>query len=84
MLYICFLFFMFDLNLIDNSLSLFSLIIFLSENLKTIYLNDFYNLQGAKLAAFSGYSMPINFSKGIIKEHLHTNFLRPQKKLKFH
>ena len=37
-----------------------------------MYLNDFYNLKGAKLAPFSGYSMPINFSKGIIKEHLHT------------
>ena len=44
----------------------------MSENLKSIYLNDFYTLQVAKLASFSGYSMPINFSKGIIKEHLHT------------
>ena len=44
----------------------------LSQNIKSIYLNDFYNLQGAKLAPYSGYSMPINFSKGIIKEHLHT------------
>ncbi len=44
----------------------------MSEILQTVYLNDFYNLQGAKLAPFSGYSMPLNFSKGIIKEHLHT------------
>ena len=36
------------------------------------YLNDFYNSQGAKFFPFSGYSLPINFSKGIIKEHLHT------------
>ena len=36
----------------------------MSEKLQSIYLNDFYNLQGAKFAPFSGYSMPINFSKG--------------------
>ena len=44
----------------------------MSENLKSIYLNDFYSHKDAKFTAFSGYSMPINFSTGIIKEHLHT------------
>ena len=44
----------------------------MSETLKSVYLNDFYIDQGAKLAPFSGYSMPISFSNGIIKEHLHT------------
>ena len=44
----------------------------MSEKLQTVYLNDFYNLKGAKLAPFSGYSMPINFLQGIIKEHFHT------------
>ena len=27
---------------------------------------------GAKFSPFAGYSMPINYSQGIIKEHLHT------------
>ena len=36
------------------------------------FLNDYYQELGAKFVPFSGYSMPINFSLGIIKEHKHT------------
>ena len=40
--------------------------------LNQIFLNDFHFSYGAKFAPFAGYSMPINYSQGIIKEHLHT------------
>ena len=40
--------------------------------LKHIFLNDFHLSHGAKFSPFAGYSMPINYSQGIIKEHLHT------------
>ena len=42
------------------------------DSLNQIFLNDFHFSYGAKFAPFSGYSMPINYSEGIIKEHLHT------------
>ena len=44
----------------------------MSEQLKNIFLNNFYKRFGAKFIPFAGYSMPINFMFGIIKEHLHT------------
>jgi aminomethyltransferase len=40
--------------------------------LNTVFLNDYYTELGAKFVPFAGYSMPINFSSGIIKEHQHT------------
>ena len=42
------------------------------DSLNQIFLNDFHSSSGAKFAPFAGYSMPINYSQGIIKEHLHT------------
>lgn len=44
----------------------------MSQILNTIFLNDYYHELGAKFIPFAGYSMPINFSLGIIKEHQHT------------
>ncbi len=44
----------------------------LPELLNKIFLYDFHKSIGAKFAPFSGYSMPINYKEGIIKEHLHT------------
>ena len=46
----------------------------MSQILNTIFLNDYYTELGAKFVPFAGYSMPINFSSGIIKEHQHTRF----------
>ena len=43
----------------------------LSVALKEIFLNDYHKDNHAKFVAFSGYSMPINYDLGIIKEHLH-------------
>ena len=42
------------------------------DSLKKIFLNDYHRSHGGKFAPFAGYSMPINYSTGIIKEHLHT------------
>ena len=39
--------------------------------LKNIFLNKFHQENGAKFVPFAGYEMPINYKKGIIKEHLH-------------
>jgi len=44
----------------------------LHDSLKKIFLNDYHRSHGAKFVPFAGYSMPINYSTGIIKEHLHT------------
>ena len=46
----------------------------MSQILNTVFLNDYYTELGAKFVSFAGYSMPINFSSGIIKEHQHTRF----------
>ena len=42
------------------------------SNLKKIFLNEFHQKNFAKFVSFAGYSMPINYKDGIIKEHLHT------------
>ena len=42
------------------------------DSLNQVFLNDFHFSYGAKFTSFAGYSMPINYSQGIIKEHLHT------------
>ena len=44
----------------------------MSTNLKKLFLNKFHEKNGAKFVPFAGYSMPINYPDGIIKEHLHT------------
>ena len=35
-------------------------------------LTEFHRELGARLVAFAGYEMPVQFSEGIIREHLHT------------
>ena len=42
------------------------------ESLKKTPLFDLHQANGGKIVPFAGYSMPINYSAGIIKEHLHT------------
>ncbi len=42
------------------------------EKLKRTRLYDLHQGGGAKLVPFAGYEMPVNYSDGIIKEHLHT------------
>ena len=37
-----------------------------------LYLENFHINNGAKLIPFANYMMPINYSKGIIYEHLNT------------
>ncbi len=44
----------------------------MSENLHKIFLSNFYKDYNAKFVPYAGYHMPINFSEGVIKEHLHT------------
>ena len=39
--------------------------------LHKIYLNDYHQDNLAKFVPFAGYSMPINYDFGIIKEHIH-------------
>ena len=47
----------------------------MSKGLNTVFLNDFHIKNKAKLFPFAGYSMPINYLNGIIKEHLHVREL---------
>ena len=42
----------------------------MSEDLKKIFLHKFHKKNFAKFVSFAGYSMPINYKDGIIKEHL--------------
>lgn len=35
-------------------------------------LDDFHRAMGARMVGFAGYAMPLNYSSGIISEHLHT------------
>ena len=43
----------------------------LSNVLNKVFLNNYHKVNNAKFITFSDYSMPINYSEGIIKEHLH-------------
>ena len=43
-----------------------------AEVLKTTSLDGLNRSLGAKMAPFAGYSMPVQFEAGILKEHLHT------------
>ena len=47
----------------------------MSKDLNTVFLNDFHIKHKAKLFPFAGYSMPIYYLNGIIKEHLHVREL---------
>jgi aminomethyltransferase len=40
--------------------------------LKTTPLNDLHASLGAKMVPFAGYAMPVQYTLGILKEHLHT------------
>ena len=42
------------------------------EALKTTSLDGLHRSLGAKMVPFAGYSMPVQFEAGILKEHLHT------------
>lgn len=41
-------------------------------SLKQLPINDLHLEYGAKMAPFAGYMMPIQYSMGVLKEHLHT------------
>jgi len=43
-----------------------------TEPVKTTPLHDCHVALGAKMVPFTGYSMPLNYSAGILAEHLHT------------
>ncbi len=43
-----------------------------TEDLKTTTLNDLHVGQGAKMGPFAGWSMPLFYPLGVMKEHLHT------------
>lgn len=47
----------------------------MSNELKKIFLNDYHKDNKAKFISFAGYSMPINYDEGIIKEHLQVRSL---------
>lgn len=40
--------------------------------LRTTALNDLHLSLGAKMVPFAGYSMPVQYSAGVMQEHLHT------------
>ncbi len=41
-------------------------------SLKRTPLHDLHLSRGAKMTPFAGYDMPVQFSDGVLKEHLHT------------
>lgn len=42
------------------------------EPLKSTPLEQLHIARGAKMVGFAGYSMPVNYPLGVLKEHLHT------------
>ena len=44
----------------------------MSETLRQTPLTDLHKELGAKMVPFAGYEMPVQFSLGVMKEHLHT------------
>ena len=44
----------------------------LAENLMFLGLNDLHVALGGKMVPFAGYSMPVQYPAGVMKEHLHT------------
>jgi len=43
-----------------------------TSELKTTPLYDFHLSFGAKMVPFAGYSMPVQYAAGVMREHLHT------------
>jgi aminomethyltransferase len=43
-----------------------------AEILKTTPLDALHRALGGKMVPFAGYSMPVNYPMGVLKEHLHT------------
>jgi len=43
-----------------------------AANIKTTPLNALHISLGGKMVPFAGYSMPVNYEMGVLKEHLHT------------
>jgi len=44
----------------------------MSETLKKTPLHELHKSLGAKMVAFAGYDMPVQYPLGVLKEHLHT------------
>lgn len=42
------------------------------EDAKTLPLEDLHRAAGARFGAFAGWSMPLTYPAGVMKEHLHT------------
>ncbi|WP_457300416.1 glycine cleavage system aminomethyltransferase GcvT [Phyllobacterium sp. P5_D12] len=42
------------------------------KNLKSLPLDDLHKAAGARFGGFAGWSMPITYPLGVMKEHLHT------------
>ena len=43
-----------------------------ASSAKRTQLYDLHVEQGAKMVPFAGYDMPVQYSAGILSEHLHT------------
>ena len=43
--------------------------------LKRVPLHDLHVACGAKMVPFAGYEMPVQYTAGVLKEHLHTRAL---------
>ncbi|MDP3136668.1 MAG: glycine cleavage system aminomethyltransferase GcvT, partial [Burkholderiaceae bacterium] len=43
-----------------------------TDNLLTTPLHDMHIGMGARMVPFAGYSMPVQYDKGLMAEHLHT------------
>ena len=44
-----------------------------AENaLKRVPLHDLHVARGGKIVPFAGYEMPVQYTAGVLKEHLHT------------
>lgn len=43
--------------------------------LKRVPLHDLHVARGAKMVPFAGYEMPVQYTAGVLKEHLHTRAL---------
>jgi aminomethyltransferase len=43
-----------------------------AEELRLLGLNDLHVALGGKMVPFAGYSMPVQYPMGVMKEHLHT------------
>ena len=44
----------------------------MADELKTTPLDALHKRLGARMVPFAGYSMPVQYAAGVMKEHLHT------------